>query len=109
MRLKSSLWVSAYLRRAMLSGAFGAVARHGDDDAGPLRRLTLPEGIVESQELVVPHQQPGGLPPLCIKRHAVDGGLHVGMGIDDHGQHPFVQRRQQQRVLFTLGRLYPFS
>ena len=34
MRLKSSLWVSAYLRRAMLSGAFGAVARHGDDDAG---------------------------------------------------------------------------
>jgi hypothetical protein len=34
MRLKSSLWVSAYLRRATQAGAFGAVLRHGDDDAG---------------------------------------------------------------------------
>ncbi|MGI9482324.1 MAG: DUF1491 family protein [Hyphomicrobiales bacterium] len=34
MRLKSSLWVSAYLRRAHQAGAFGAVVRHGDDDAG---------------------------------------------------------------------------
>ena len=34
MRLKSSLWVSAYLRRASQAGAFGVVVRHGDDDAG---------------------------------------------------------------------------
>ena len=35
-RLKSALWVSAYLRRVSLNGAFGAVSRHGDDDAGAI-------------------------------------------------------------------------
>ena len=34
MRLKSSLWVSAYLRRVTQSGAFATVLKHGDDDAG---------------------------------------------------------------------------
>lgn len=36
MRLKSNLWVKAYLRRAAIAGAFGAVLRHGDDDAGAI-------------------------------------------------------------------------
>ena len=34
MRLKSSVWVAAYLRRCNLEGAFAAVRRHGADDAG---------------------------------------------------------------------------
>jgi len=34
MRLKSSLWVSAYVRRVMQDGSFATVLRHGDDDAG---------------------------------------------------------------------------
>ena len=34
MRLKSAIWVSAYLRRCSVEGAFAAVRRHGADDAG---------------------------------------------------------------------------
>ncbi len=34
MRLKTALWVHAYIRRCMAAGAFAAVVRHGDDDAG---------------------------------------------------------------------------
>ena len=34
MRLKTALWVHAYIRRCMGEGAFAAVVTHGDDDAG---------------------------------------------------------------------------
>lgn len=34
MRLKSAIWVSAYLRRCNVEGAFAAVRRHGADEAG---------------------------------------------------------------------------
>jgi len=34
MRLKSELWVKAYLRRAAVAGAPGVVVRRGDTDAG---------------------------------------------------------------------------
>jgi len=34
MRLKSAIWVSAYLRRCGVEGAFAAVRRHGADEAG---------------------------------------------------------------------------
>lgn len=36
MRLKSEVWVKAYLRRCTVNGASGVVARHGDDDAGAI-------------------------------------------------------------------------
>jgi hypothetical protein len=36
MRLKSEIWVKAYLRRCVVAGANGVVARHGDDDAGAI-------------------------------------------------------------------------
>lgn len=36
MRLKSALWVKAYLRARLSQGAFAAVVRHGDDDAGAI-------------------------------------------------------------------------
>jgi hypothetical protein len=36
MRLKSEIWVKAYLRRCAAHGASGVVARHGDDDAGAI-------------------------------------------------------------------------
>lgn len=36
MRLKSGIWVKAYLRRCEVAGAFAAVRRHGDDDAGAI-------------------------------------------------------------------------
>ena len=34
MRLKSAIWVAAYLRRCSVEGAFAAVRRHGADEAG---------------------------------------------------------------------------
>jgi hypothetical protein len=34
MRLKSSIWVAAYLRRCQTAGVFGAVRRRGADEAG---------------------------------------------------------------------------
>lgn len=34
MRLKSAIWVAAYLRRCQTEGVFGAVARRGAEEAG---------------------------------------------------------------------------
>ena len=34
MRLKTSIWVAAYLRRCQTEGVFGAVRRRGAEDAG---------------------------------------------------------------------------
>ncbi|MFN0218069.1 MAG: DUF1491 family protein [Hyphomicrobium sp.] len=36
MRLRSIIWVKAYVRRCAVSGAAAVVARHGDDDAGAI-------------------------------------------------------------------------
>jgi hypothetical protein len=36
MRLKTELWVKAYLRQRQAAGAFAAVVRHGHDDAGAI-------------------------------------------------------------------------
>ncbi len=36
MRLKSEIWVKAYLRRCAVQGAMAVVVRHGDDDAGAI-------------------------------------------------------------------------
>jgi hypothetical protein len=35
-RLKSEVWVKAYLRRCMGEGSSAVVVRHGDDDAGAI-------------------------------------------------------------------------
>lgn len=36
MRLRSEIWVRAYLRRCAVSGVPAVVVRHGDDDAGAI-------------------------------------------------------------------------
>ncbi len=36
MRLKSEIWVKAYLRRCTVNSATGVVVRHGDADAGAI-------------------------------------------------------------------------
>lgn len=36
MRLKSGIWVAAYLRRCGVEGVFAAVRRHGADEAGAI-------------------------------------------------------------------------
>jgi hypothetical protein len=45
MRLKSSIWVAAYLRRCQTEGIFGAVRRRGAEEAGAVFvKLTLLDG-----------------------------------------------------------------
>lgn len=36
MRLRSDIWVKAYIRRCATAGAAAVVVRHGDDDAGAI-------------------------------------------------------------------------
>jgi hypothetical protein len=36
MRIKSEMWVKAYLRRCSAQGVNGVIVRHGDDDAGAI-------------------------------------------------------------------------
>lgn len=36
MRLKSEIWVKAYLRRCQVEGAMAALVRRGDEDAGAI-------------------------------------------------------------------------
>jgi hypothetical protein len=43
--LKSAIWVAAYLRRCQINGIFGAVRRHGADEAGAIFvKLALMDG-----------------------------------------------------------------
>jgi hypothetical protein len=45
MRLKSSIWVAAYLRRCQTEGVFGAVRRRGAEEAGAVFvKITLLDG-----------------------------------------------------------------
>jgi hypothetical protein len=45
MRLKSSIWVAAYLRRCQGEGVFGAVRKRGADEAGAVFvKLALMDG-----------------------------------------------------------------
>jgi len=45
MRLKSSIWVAAYLRRCQTEGVFGAVRRRGAEEAGAVFvKVSLLEG-----------------------------------------------------------------
>ena len=36
MRLKSAIWVSAYIRRCMVEGAYAVVRRRGAEEAGAI-------------------------------------------------------------------------
>ena len=45
MRLKSSIWIAAYLRRCQTEGVFGAVRRRGAEEAGAVFvKLALLDG-----------------------------------------------------------------
>jgi len=48
MRLKSAIWVAAYIRRCHIEGAFAAVRRRGAEDAGAIFiKLNLLNGTGE--------------------------------------------------------------
>ncbi len=45
MRLKSKIWIQAYIRRCFAEGASAVVVQHGDDDAGSIFiRINLRDG-----------------------------------------------------------------
>jgi len=55
MRLKSSIWVSAYLRRCQSAGVFGAIRRRGAEEAGAVFvKVALMDGTAQ---LYVPAPQ----------------------------------------------------
>lgn len=43
-RLRTGIWVDAYMRRCRAAGAFVALSRHGDDSAGTIFIEILHEG-----------------------------------------------------------------
>jgi hypothetical protein len=48
MRLKSSIWVSAYLRRCQVEGAFAAMRRRGAEEAGAIFiKISRLDGLAE--------------------------------------------------------------
>jgi len=55
MRLKTSIWVSAYLRRCQSAGVFGAIRRRGAEEAGAVFvKVALMDGTAQ---LYVPAPQ----------------------------------------------------
>jgi len=55
MRLKTSIWVSAYLRRCQAAGVFGAIRRRGAEEAGAVFvKVALMDGTAQ---LYVPAPQ----------------------------------------------------
>lgn len=45
-RLRSALWVAAYIRRCMAAGAFAAISRKGDESAGAIFiEVIAPRGV----------------------------------------------------------------
>ncbi len=69
MRLKSEIWVKAYLRRCTVNGAMAVIVRHGDDDAGAIFLKVLHRGRTAS--LYVP--APAGLDGSDFERRWVAG------------------------------------
>jgi hypothetical protein len=48
MRLKTSIWVAAYLRRCQVAGVFGAVRRRGADEGGTVFvKVALMDGTAQ--------------------------------------------------------------
>ena len=45
MRLKSGIWVAAYVRRCHIEGAFAAVRRRGADEAGAVLYGPAPQAV----------------------------------------------------------------
>ena len=69
MRLKSEIWVKAYLRRCAVNGAMGVVLRHGDDDAGAIFIKVV--GASRAAAVFVP--APAGLDGADFDRRWVAG------------------------------------
>lgn len=69
MRLKSEIWVKAYLRRCTVGGASGVVVRHGDDDAGAI----FIKVVRQDQKAAIFSPAPAGLDHADLDRRWVKG------------------------------------
>jgi hypothetical protein len=70
MRLRSEIWVKAYVRRCQVAGAFAVVVRHGDDDAGAIFiRINRLDGTS-----LVFAPAPAGFDAAATDRHWVPAG-----------------------------------
>lgn len=78
LRLKTSIWVAAYIRRCAVEHVPAVVARHGDDDAGAIFiRISRLDG---TGLLLSP--APAGLDGAETERRWVGGGA-AGLGEAD--------------------------
>ena len=69
-RLKAGIWVRAALRQAQARGSFGAVVRHGDDDAGGV--LVLLRDRAGAITILDQTRDGSGQPAWLPVRQAVD-------------------------------------
>jgi len=72
MRLKSSIWVAAYLRRCQTEGVFGAVRRRGAEEAGAVFvKLALLDGnaMLYGRRRRPPMTRAGRSSGICARRH----------------------------------------
>ena len=64
MRLKTSIWVAAYLRRCQTAGVFGAVRRRGAEEAGAVFvKVALLDGLSDQLPDLVDQLTPEGRVP----------------------------------------------
>src|SRR5260370_6314140 len=92
MRLKSSIWVAAYLRRCQTEGIFGAVRRRGAEEAGAVVvKVAAPHGNAllfraapQTGHDDRPPGQPTFLPPTPGARPGTTVGERPGPGNSLH-------------------------
>ena len=75
MRLKTEIWIKAYLRRCVVQGAQAFVVRHGDDDAGAVfLKINRLDGTA-----FLYGPAPAGLAEIALDRQWIGMGRAGGM------------------------------
>lgn len=75
MRLRSDIWVKAYIRTCLTHGAHAVVVRHGDDDAGAIYiKISALDGTARAYG-----PAPAGLDAASIERSwiSITGDSHA--------------------------------
>lgn len=92
MRLKSAIWVAAYLRRCQGEGVFGAVSRRGSEEAGAIFvKLVLLDGtamlFTPAPQTAYDDSRPSdrvfaASPPAPAEERKIDERLQKEIGFD---------------------------
>lgn len=89
MRLKSEIWVKAYIRRCAVNGASAYVLRHGDDDAGAIFIKT----VDRDGNALVFAPAPAGLDEAEFDRRWV--ASHKGKSVPDKEAQRMLEREAE--------------